>query len=1016
MKFSKKKMGGRRISNYNTTILSDNRNYNSSNKNRSINNRIKKYKYSTHIKNNTHTTTTKQTKIGFYDKETEKRMNVKDYPGPCPYYDDVVNEDNYIYQSGKLVKKNKPLQFKYRPPGPDPTQMNYKSNNSKRSNFNRKNNNRSKNNKSKKNSQNNHFQERLNNNTYDNNNQLTGGGIHWDNLNPQRIYLNDGPSALIDFVNRRQRIINVNGCTAQVYTNANGFGFNHADMVCFPGCGRDQGDTAAQGTSDDYRWNERFFTMLACGGFINKVEGLEGGGAPEKYNLLFMERPRGRCYTMSHFISRQAWTRRHSWIPPEGSDRSWNFTYVRWMLRSCISLMVTAYSNEEWSIRDVGENTYFRYIFDYNNALMLASPELQAVWGDPQDPDPRNNPWAYMCYRDINEGGIDDFPITNPGDAACRDTILEVWHEFLSTYTQFSNYLDQYLYLWWLAGRCMGFFDFGADTPKYSRVELLLYRYPWASTDDSANLSGAPLQHEPMGMGQLTRYLTLIQKPYVNSIPASGQDTPVNMNPSYPMGIRTPELAALDGSGTVFPPLVTHLRDGHSSATSNQSIRFDAAWENGTFRYLIATNPTYCQQWHERRAGWLAGVFSAKKDANNQTLMTIDTWKETFGRGLAWHQNGDNPYLTICPSRSWGNGVGRDGAAGRERNQQGQWGYGLEEFLGSWMLMDVNGRTGWQNLGAGDMVRKLFCNTLWLGSITWFQHFIDYNMNTYHNYKVWEYNRNFAWNVHNQKQRLNVGDSECVYNPSYVQVFYRQYKCLCKLALEFCYWYITWKEFKAGVTWKEVRDKLNEIKIGFTCGIGNAAKLQAFRTNINGHDNHLLDEEFVRFLVLIVPPIYAFLTTLFSNGSSHDFIEQLFPSQYHSLEQVINDIIRLRENSMNYTEDANIIYNIQRMNSIYQLQSQPEPPIHGVGMEIQKDYQNGFDFREWYAPEKEIRIVWQTHNPHGQHKPNWYFYCRRAGGEDHVDLWADLTSDRNGPRGNGCANSWFLFPVIGPQL
>ena len=114
-------MGGRRI--HNTSLLRDNRIYNSSNKNRSINNnRIKKYKYSTHIKNNTHTTTTKQTKIGFYDKETEKRMNVKDYPGPCPYYDDVVNEDNYIYQSGKLVKKNKPLQFKYRPPGPYPSQ------------------------------------------------------------------------------------------------------------------------------------------------------------------------------------------------------------------------------------------------------------------------------------------------------------------------------------------------------------------------------------------------------------------------------------------------------------------------------------------------------------------------------------------------------------------------------------------------------------------------------------------------------------------------------------------------------------------------------------------------------------------------------------------------------------------------------------------------------------------------------------------------------------------------------
>ena len=62
--------------------------------------------------------TTNRNKIGFYDKETEKRMNVKGYPGPSPYYDDVVYEDNYIYQSGKLVENNTPLQFKYRPPGP----------------------------------------------------------------------------------------------------------------------------------------------------------------------------------------------------------------------------------------------------------------------------------------------------------------------------------------------------------------------------------------------------------------------------------------------------------------------------------------------------------------------------------------------------------------------------------------------------------------------------------------------------------------------------------------------------------------------------------------------------------------------------------------------------------------------------------------------------------------------------------------------------------------------------------
>ena len=1012
MKFSKK-IGGRKISNYNTTLLRDNRVYNSSNKNRSINNKIKKYKYSTNIKYNKPHTNNKQTKMGFYDKATEERMNLKDYPGPCPYYSAIVHEDNYIFYNGKLVKNNKPIEFKYRPPGPNISRINFNRKNSKRFNFNRKNSKRSKN---KKNPQNNLNSQ--NNNPYDNYNQLTGGGIHWDNLNPQKIYLNAGPPALIDHGNTLQTAINLNRCTAAVYSNSEGFGFQHSDMVCYPGCGPGEGDRAAQGPSEGYQWNERFFTMFACGGIINKIEGLEGGGGSENFNLLFMERPRGRCYTMSHFISRQAWQGKHSWLPAKGvpvlQARSWVLTYIRWMLRSCISLMTTAYSDEEWSIKDVGGHTYFRYIFDYNNALMLASPELRKLWGDPQDPEPQNNPWAYMCHRDLYQGGIDDFPITNEGDVACRDMILKVWEEFLVTYRAFDNYLDQYLYLWWLAGKCGGFFDFGAGTPKYSRVEVFLYRYPWASTDNSGP-QGSPAQHEPMGMGQITRFLSLIQKPYKNSIPFAGPGTEVNPAPTYPMGKDTPELTRLEGTGTVFPPLTIHLRDGHSSATSNQSIKFDAAWEDGTFRYMICKNPSYCTEWHEGREGWLAGVFSAKKDPNNETMMTISTWKETFGRAFAWHQNGDNPYLTICPSR--GMGHNRDSDGGKKYNKQGQWGYGIEEFLGSWMLLDNNRLTGWQQ-GAEENVRKIFCNTLWVGSMGWLNYIHGETMTDYNTRKIWDYNSSFDTNIAALRETGWRHDSPCPSAPCYVNIFFAQYNCLSWLSFEFCYWYIRWKESTEVVTWRDVREKLKEIKEDFTIAIADPVKLTEFRTNKEGIEAHAFDENFVRFLVLIFPPVYAYLTTLFSNGSSWEMLEQPFPTQYKNEGEngttVVNHINTLRDNSLNYSEDANIIYNIQRLNSIYALQSEPNPPRDGTGIEIQKNLQNGFDIREWYAPDKHIKIQWRTHNHQEQPSPNWYFVCRRGNGQElDIDLWTDLNADRHGAARQGCADSWFLFPEIG---
>ena len=1012
------------LSNHNSNKkLSKNRNYKSNNY-RSIK---KKYNYRKNTKGNIGVTkktlvnsTKSRNNIGFFDKETEKIMTEKDYPGPLQYYNDLVNEGNYVYQNGKLVKDNYTHNFKFTPPCSSETTINYRPNNkrfnNKRSNNKRSNNKKSNNKKSNnKKSNNKKSNNKISQNTFyplnnnfenylENNNQLIGGGLHWDNLNPQKIYMSNetipGPISPGEINNERygenagHAMPGVS--TAQIYSNSDGFGFAHADMVCFAGCHRH--DAAADGPSDDNPFHAKFFQMLACGGIINKVPSIVG---VTRHNLLFMERPRGCCYSMSHFISRDAW-RPRAWL--EGKT-SWLNTYVKWQLRTCICVMVTSFTMGPevwWSRRDVQGHTFFRYMFDLNNAKFLASAELRHLWGDPTDRNIQNNPWAYMCQQDLDRG-LSDFPVSNEGDVVCKDAIASVWRNFLDTYWHFDNYLDQYLYLWWLAGSCMGTYNFGGDE-KYSRLEIFMYRYPWGSTGEHG-------QTEPMGLCQITRFLSLIQKPYINSIPFYGPGSEVNPNTIFPMNEITPELEIQirERPGLVLTPHILHLRDGHASAASSQSQIFENEWQGGTFRYMIATNPLYCAGWHERRAGWLAGIFSGKKCANELTIMPVAFWKQTFGRALAWHQNGGNPYLTICPSRAMG-GSRDDPHDGIAYNKQGQWGYGLEEFVGGWMMM-TQGKAGWEP-GADDWVRNIYCNTLWVGSISWLQNISApdgaeawkiADMSRYYRYRVWDYNKSFNQNIEDQRLASGVGSGTCPVQKSWILVFYQMYNSLCKLAFDFAFHYIRWKDNVHDVTWGQVRKRLFKIKKDFTIAIADPVKLYEFKTNKNGEINHSFDEPFVRFLVLIFPPVYAFLTTLFSNSSSqHHFMDpQYGPNRYSNFQEVIQTIDTIRNNAMNFSEDANTIYNSQRLNSIYQLQG-----MHPLKLELQKNLQNGFDLREWYAPEIQIKLQWRDTNLAGQHKPNWYFIALVQGEEKYVTLFTDLAQYRNERPRQNCSDVW----------
>ena len=1025
--------GGRSILNYNATHLSDYRNYhkshknisyynrsnkNKSNKNKSNKNKSNKnrsnyrsiknniqYRYDTTNNknsdplqdwihktsqnqlntksnnrkvhknlNNLNTFTTpldlpdnKGNSYGYWDKETEKTMTAKDYAGPCPYYQDIVAQSNYVFKSGKLVKDDNTHKFKFTAPSPS---INYKTNNK-----------RPKNNRS--------------NYNISNYNELTGGGIHWDNINPQRIYISRTPGAIQpgDINNQRYGVNagqNMPGVsTVQLYSNPQGFGFQHADMVGFSGCQRH--DAMAPPASDDNPYNERFFQIFGCGGIVNKVQDIEQlqSGRKTNWNLLFMNRPRGLCYCMSHFIANQAW-QPYSWRVA-GSD--WITKYVNWQIRTCICVMVLYFTpGEGWSRRDGDGNTFFRYLFDLNNAMFLANG-VRGIWGDPQGAI-NDNPWAYMCQNDINNG-LSNFPVSNEADIACRDKILEVWNVFLNTYHFYDNYLDQYLYLWWLAGACMGTISNSGDDGarcNYSRIEVMMWRYPWGST-------GINGQHEPMGFCQLTRYLTLIQKEYVNSIPAGGPGTGIATSCKYPMGLETPELRQRCQSqpGLTFPPLVSHMRDGHQSAPSRNSTVFENEWANGTFRYLISTNPKYCADWHERRSGWLAGVFSAKRDPNDPTMMPVQYWRHTFGRALAWHSNQGDPYLTICPSRNY---VSRNEDGSVNVPKSGQWGYGLEEFVGSWMMIE-SGRTGWQ-ANAQPWVRSIFCNTLWINGIMWYESIAPLPINgiaqrgatmaDYNTRLVWNYHNNFDWNIQNQRARMPyIVDGACHDNPSWVLVFFSQYESLCKLALDFVYHYICWYDNVVGATWREVRDRQFIIYDAFQMAIADAEVLRQFQTNSRREVNNDLNEVFVKLLVLICPPVYAFLTTLFANSASQEgYLDRQYDAVYGSLNDVIAQcntlgrrVTTVEQNPLDTAEDGNILYNIQRMNSIYQLRAHPR--------DIQKRDQNAWDFREWYAPEYPIRLEWREHS--------WFFLGYDGNEWHNINLFTDMTGARNGPKG-----------------
>lgn len=781
----------------------------------------------------------------------------------------------------------------------------------------------------------------------------------------------------------------------------------------------------------------------------------------------FLPSPTTEMFTFSHMIKPgDAFYNPQSGYSPNMLDGLWINKYVKWMLYNCVSsLYVTGpalLGNTRLgrvlniSTNEGDSDVTIRYIFDKYNWETL---KILHTFPGVGLPNTRGGPFVKMCQDDLRSG-LPEWPNETDTDKKIRKYIIKVWQDFLSNAINFDNYADQYAYLWWLAGG-LGLDDKGdLFYPKVygvirqlpdniegsyfttSRVQFMFYEFPiWRQNTGGdhgvpsfyihGNGSDKPENalSTPSGAGmivQLVRYFTLIQKDYSLREPILN-DTRGNKWRIILSQIQFPTSEGLveeivnktmrntEGNFIkVRAPLVVHYRDGHASCSNHHSAFFENEWLHTPYRYLSGTSIHYTTTWHEHRKGWFAGFFSAKKDQSDETIMPLNQWKKTFGRTFCLRAPSPeypNGYVNVCAPRMMGKEKAMIIGSTNEFVEDAsliskvdEWGYGIDEYVGGWMLIDSNGLAGWQD-GVELYCKEIFDNTIYI-QIMWFHHFLtipstlldtlnikevwlsDGKQGGYHSQvALWE---KYIYPIVNQysgrEHDILVGDADIrgilcnggrinenlnlpsILEPSIVAFFLKLGACQ-RLLFDTFYYIGSYSKFPRDrpTYWSDVKTYMytvNDELAGLNkMNIDTPISLTSYVANTS------IEENLFAFLVHLIPPVYAYFYTLFNNSElATNFSEhqEYIPStDEQSTYNLINTFIN--KALIPGSDDAVFVFYYKKLYNFYgcvNSVSKGGPKRHyndftdyNITGETNPDPScMGWDMRQWYNPALNVQV------------------------------------------------------------
>lgn len=791
-------------------------------------------------------------------------------------------------------------------------------------------------------------------------------------------------------------------------------------------------------------------------------------GLPIPSRGYFLLSPTTEMFTFSHMIKPgEAFYNPEFGYSTDMFNGPWINKYIKWLLYNCISsLYVTGPSllghTRLGRVLNIStlqgdSDVTIRYIFDKYNWETL---KILHTFPGVGLPNTRGGPFVKMCQDDLISG-LPDWPTETYTDKMIRKYIIKVWTDFIEKAVDFDNYADQYAYLWWLAGG-LGLDAEGVDLfyPKVygivkqrpdttieglyfltSRVQFMLYEFPfWRQINGGDN--GVPPFYihgdgtakpedavsTPSGAGlivQMVRYFTLIQKDYSFREPFA-----YNKNDRTKWRIVFSEIP-FPSSGELIEetvhktiakegdfikvraPLVVHYRDGHACCSNHHSAFFENEWLKTPYRYLAGTSIHYTTTWHEYRKGWFAGFFSAKKDETDTTIMPLYQWKQTFGRTFCLQANDRHPngYVSVCPPRMMGKGgdvmvMNGDGFVEDTSliSKVDEWGYGIDEYVGGWMLIDSKGLAGWQD-GVEPYCKEIFDNTIYV-QIMWFHHFLyipsrllillnikESVLIDGQEYHLWQ---NYIYPIINETngERHNnlVGDIDLrgilcngsrigqdlnlpiFLHPSIVAFFLKLGACQ-RLLFDTFYYIGNYSIFRGKTpSWADVKTYMYNVsdKIAGLDKMNTDTPIDLEPYMRGTH----IDQKHFAVLVHLIPPIYAYFYTLFNNSElATNFSEhQEYRASaseadtYYYVNTFINNVLTPS------TDDATFVFYYKKLYNFYGCVNSVRK--HGP----KRDYTDltqftdadkdtyretltdsdpscmGWDMRQWYRPALNVHV------------------------------------------------------------
>ena len=560
--------------------------------------------------------------------------------------------------------------------------------------------------------------------------------------------------------------------------------------------------------------------------------------------------------------------------------------YIQWIFYHIASTIHISSALENGR----SERIKIRFLFDKTNWDILNSIETTNLDDSP----------FILLARDILSNDCPVYPKNKPINL---DTIAYMKYavgEFINECTS-NNYSigEQYMLLLFYAANSLNL----AVTDK---LEVFFYEFPSLQVQ-------IPLQKPlPNGithittnsisesMGQIVRFISLMQTAY-----------------SY-------------NGADIIPPRAVHFRDGHASCTSYNSFIFENNWLLSEYKYLSGQSLHYTREWHEFRKGSFAGFFSAKRAPEDTSIMPIEEWKNTFGRAFCAQRNSQQ-LIRVCPHR--------------QHNAFQQYGYGIDEFTMSYMYLDENKKSGWED-DSQPYIQEIYNNTLyvpttWLsfiGTTGMVEFILDdrYYTKGKNDQEVDDIKRIIDLKVLDRYRDLDIKNARPIgetADPTImttrIQIFYYQFVSLT--CLIYNYFYLFYKQANnRSPTWRELIDYMYTLK-------------DAVASGVNPFDNQTPLNDSTLSFALLVPPVYSTFNTLFNNSDNLYNFENTTFVPYADDATVNANMLQFFNNALLDGPEATLIKNYCKIYSIYDILSGREPWY-------------GWDLRQWYDDNENIHI------------------------------------------------------------